>query len=356
MKKVCFFISSVELAGGTERVCSDIANKLAELGWQVSVLSMYGNVPFFPLRPEIQVECVFRQRQSSKFVPYTVLKIRKQLTTINPEFLISVDSAMFVYAFVSSWWLGVKNVVWEHFNFSVSLGTRVRTIARKLAAKYSVAIVTLTAGDQEEWSTRLNCSSKLITIANPSPFSPLSVELTNRKPIVLAVGRLTYQKGFDRLLDAWQMVSSSVKRDWTLRIVGSGEDETLLRKKIYALGIGDSVQLIPRTPNIGEHYLEASIFCLSSRFEGFPMVLLEAQSFGLPLLSYNCKTGPAEIINDSNGILVEDGNQLSLAEALLKLIDDKDLRIAMGRKSLSNSLKYDINVIVKQWTALFNTM
>ncbi|MEJ7559222.1 MAG: glycosyltransferase family 4 protein [Pedobacter sp.] len=356
MKKICFFISSVELAGGTERVCSAIANKLAELGWQVSVLSMYGDVSFFPLRSEIQVACVFQKKQSSKFLPYTVFKIRGLLTTLNPEILVSVDSAMFVYAFVSSWWLGIKHLVWEHFNFHVSLGSRIRTIARKLAAKYSAIIVTLTVGDKEEWKTNLKCKSKLVTIANPSPFTPMSVELINRKPVVLAVGRITYQKGFDRLLNAWKTVTLQIDTNWKLHIVGSGEDEQLLSEKVEALGIAASVRLIPRTANIKSHYMESSIFCLSSRFEGFPMVLLEAQSFGLPLVSYNCKTGPAEIINDGNGILIEDGNEQLMADALIKLMGDRELRTEMGSRSLRNSHKFDINVIVGQWTALLNTM
>jgi glycosyltransferase involved in cell wall biosynthesis len=356
VKKVCFFISSVELAGGTERVCSEIANGLAKLGWHVSVLSMYGNVPFFHLRPEIQVHCVFKEKQSSNFVPITVFKIRKLLTVIDPEILISVDSAIFVYAFFSSWWLRIKHLVWEHFNFSVSLGARIRIIARQLAARYSTAIVTLTAGDQEEWRTELNCRSKLTTIPNPSPSSPSTERIVARKPVVLAVGRLTYQKGFDLLLEAWKWVTSLTETDWQLRIVGSGEDERLLKEKIDSLGVATSVQLVPRTPDIKAHYMEASIFCLSSRFEGFPMVLLEAQAFGLPLVSYNCKTGPAEIINDGNGILVKDGNPQLMADALIKLINNKELRNEMGRKSFNNSLKYDINVIVKLWTALLNTM
>jgi glycosyltransferase involved in cell wall biosynthesis len=356
VKNVCFFISSVELAGGTERVCSEVANKLTELGWQVSILSMYGNVPFFVLRPEIKVCSVFGDKKSYRIVPFTVLKIRERLNAINPDILISVDSAMFSYAYVSSSWLGLKHIVWEHFNFSVSLGAKIRILARKLAAKYSTAIVTLTVGDQEEWRTKLDCKSRLVTISNPSPFKTYRAGVVGRKHVVLAVGRLTYQKGFDRLLEVWALVMASMTTDWKLNIVGSGEDEQMLMEKIKSLGITSSVCMLQKTISIERHYMEASIFCLSSRFEGFPMVLLEAQSFGLPLVSYNCKTGPAEIVNDGNGILVEDGNPRLMADALIKLMNDEELRSEMGKMSLLSSLKYDVDVIVKQWTALFNTM
>lgn len=356
MKKVCFFISSVELAGGTERVCSEVANKLAQLGWQVSILSMYGNNPFFPLRPEIRISCVYKVKQSLKFLPSTVFKIRNRLSVIKPEVIISVDSAMFVYAIASCWALNLKHLVWEHFNFSVSLGSRIRIIARRLAATYSTAIVTLTAGDQEKWRTTLNCRSRIITIPNPSPFRPQNEQSIERNDIVLACGRLTFQKGFDRLLDAWKLVTSSNGGDWKLHIVGSGEQEQMLKQKIESLGIATSVQLIPRTLSIENHYMEAGIFCLSSRFEGFPMVLLEAQSYGLPIVSYDCKTGPAELVHHDNGILVEDGNQQAMSDALLRLMNNKDLRTEMGRMSLKHALKYDIDIIVKQWTTLFNTM
>jgi glycosyltransferase involved in cell wall biosynthesis len=352
MKKVCFFISSVNLSGGTERVCTEVANKLASLGWHVSILSIYGETPFFPLRPEVHVRCVYSAKMASKSPISTIFKARKLLKLLKPEVLISVDSAMFAYAIIGGCYLNLEHMVWEHFNFSVSLNSTVRIIARQLAARYSHTIITLTEVDRREWEANLKCKSRVITIPNPSPFKSQGDLFGYREQIVLAVGRLTYQKGFDRLLDVWLLVTSLIGNDWKLYIVGSGEDEEMLKNKITRLNLSHTVKLIPRTAHIEMHYRKAKIFCLPSRFEGFPMVLLEAQSYGLPLVSYNCKTGPAEILDNGNGILVEDNNQHLMANALLSLMNDESLRIEMANNSLTNSTKYDIDVIIKHWTAL----
>src|ERR1700712_309556 len=114
MKKVCFFISSISEAGGTGRACTEIANKLSGLNYDVTILSMYGDVPFFELDPAIKPINVFRKKYSFKwFLPLVILKLRSKITRIDPDFLINVDSALFIYSWISGWGLRFKNVVWE---------------------------------------------------------------------------------------------------------------------------------------------------------------------------------------------------------------------------------------------------
>ncbi len=358
MRNICFFISSINKTGGTERVCISIANKLSQLGYQVTILSMYGKSPFFDVDPKISVIEVYQKKYLFKlFLPLVILNLRKKIRRIKPDVLINVDTAMFIYSFVSALGLKFKNIVWEHFNFNSTLNSKVRVTARRLAARYSNAIITLTQKDNSNWISRLNCKVPVITIRNPSPFSNLSDNNLLRKPVVLSVGRLTHQKGFDRLLDVWEIVQNNNFLNWELHIVGSGELKEQIGQKIELLKLTDSVKLFPATDSIETHYQTAAIYCMASRFEGFPMVLLEAQFFGLPLVSYDCETGPSEIIkNNENGILVKNGDQEAMAKALILLINDPEKRLATGRKAYQNSLQYHVDVIIKSWINLFDLL
>jgi glycosyltransferase involved in cell wall biosynthesis len=352
--KICFFIASINHSGGTERVCAEIANRLAKLGYQVTILSMYGTEPFFTLDSRIRVTSIFQNKYKFKWMlPLVIVKIRNKIRSIDPDYLVNADSALFIYSYIAGLKLSFKNLVWEHFNFNYSAGAKVRVISRRLAAKLSSGIITLTRKDAENWKKKLDCRVPVFTINNPTPFINDEIDYKERKNIALAVGRLTYQKGFDRLLDSWKIVSQSCN-DWELHIVGSGDQQNALIEQANALNIANSVTFIPATPHIEQHYRQAAIYCLSSRFEGFPMVLLEAQSFGLPAVSYDCETGPSEIINDNNGILVPDGDRKLFAEVLIYLIKNADVRAKMSESALEHSVQYHIDVIIKEWLLLFN--
>jgi glycosyltransferase involved in cell wall biosynthesis len=264
---------------------------------------------------------------------------------------------LFIYSAIAGACLKIKNLVWEHFNYNAGRYSVARILSRKLAGKYSDAIITLTDADNNYWRTNQLCKAPVITIHNPSPVVSGDIRSgENREPIVLSVGRLNHQKGFDQLLDAWQIVSTN-RHNWQLHIVGSGEMKEELEQKINVLGLTGSVQLIPATSYINKHYNQAGIYCLSSRYEGFPMVLLEAQAFGLPIVSFNCETGPAEIIkHDETGLLVQNSNTQALADALISLINNEAKRIEMGANALKHALNYSTESIIKQWQQVITTV
>jgi glycosyltransferase involved in cell wall biosynthesis len=354
MKNIVFLIASISGSGGTERVCCEIANSLSNLGYPVTILSMYGNRSFFSLSPSIAVKEISSAKPKTLLmIPVSVYKIRSILKQIRPDILISVDAALFSYAYVAAFSRRIAHIVWEHFNFNVSLGTGVRVISRRLAARYSTAVVTLTDKDVTNWKVNLNCRCMILSIPNPSPFPRITPDETARKPIVLSIGRLTSQKGFDRLLEGWAKITGRTEKIWELHIIGSGELKGYLEEIIDLLNL-NSVKMINATKDIQHHYKEASIYCMTSRFEGFPMVLIEAQSFGLPVICYDCPTGPAEIINPQNGILVPDGDEDVLLQSLLHLMENKSKRLAMGKHAFENSSKFHIDAITGQWIALLN--
>jgi glycosyltransferase involved in cell wall biosynthesis len=317
---------------------------------------MYGNQSFFDLRPDIVVLQVKCEKTGMFRIPQSLMRIRKHLRTSKPDVIVSVDAALYIYAAAASIGLGLIHIVWEHFNFNISLGVSVRNLSRKLAARYSWAVVTLTQEDQVNWRTNLTCKAEIRTIPNPNPFENTILADVAENRVILSAGRLTHQKGFDRLLEAWQIAQAQNASGWTLFILGSGELEEQLRKQIEDLGIQGTVLMLPATADIASYYCQAGIFCLASRFEGFPMVLLEAQGFGLPLISYDCRTGPSEIISHHNGILVEDGNREALAAAIVKLTSDSVLRSQMAEASRANAVNYQIGPIAGKWVSLFEEL
>jgi len=356
IKKICFFISDISKIGGTERVCTEVANRLFIEGFQVQVLSMYNAKPFFKLLPGIKVASVLAKRVNRFLIPYTVWEIRKKFEVIKPDIVIDVDSALFLYTRIATIKMQLKIVIWEHFNFKFANQSLARRVSRKMALKYGDAIVTLTEKDREVWR-KYAPNKHIVSIPNPSPLAPSRINEHERKQIVLSVGRLTAQKGFDILLNVWAKVNQHVSSGWMLYIIGSGEWKNRLESQIQKARLQASVKLIPATGEIENYYRQAAIYCMTSRFEGFPMALLEAQSFGLPLLSFDCETGPSEIITSGyNGLLVKNGDVDAMASELTMLIERAEIRTNFGTNAKKNAEQYQIDHIIKLWFKLFSLL
>ena len=216
------------------------------------------------------------------------------------------------------------------------------------AVKKLDAFVVLTQYDAESWEE--------IKVANIIPNSlPFYTEESSSldKKRIITVGRLSEQKGFDLLVSAWSFITKK-HPDWEIHLYGEGELENELKKSITQNGIEDSFIIHKPVKNIKEKYLESSIYVMSSRFEGFGMVLIEAMACGVPCISFDCPHGPSYIIKDGeDGILVENGNVEQLAEAISTLITDTDKRFAMGKAAKQNVLRYSQENIMKQWESLF---
>jgi glycosyltransferase involved in cell wall biosynthesis len=212
------------------------------------------------------------------------------------------------------------------------------------------AFVVLTNEDKNNWPMLSN----IHVIPNPVSFSPTKQSLCENKQVI-AVGRYTYQKGFDLLIDAWAIVNKK-HPDWTLNIYGGG-DRDLYQKMADNKGLGPSFICNGAVNNIEEKYVESSFFVLSSRYEGSPMVLVEAMACGLPCISFSCPCGPKDIIHENvNGFLVDNGNVEQLAEEMIYTIEHPEKRKLMGIQAKDSVNRFKMNIIGKQWEKLFNNV
>ena len=355
--KIIFLGGNFNLSGGTERVASIIANELTKIGYEVTVASVQGgDHPFYPLDSRIKIRSLFSKVGRNIFrTPLLIHRIRKLLLEEKADVLVSVESMLALFTVPATIGLTAKHICWEHFSFNNDLGRRGRRIARQLAARYCDVVVTLTARDRLCWKSKTSGTAQIIAISNPSPFpvQPITSRI-NKEKVVLAVGRLVSRKGFDMLLQAWSLVAPSAE-GWVLRIVGDGPEGKSLAAQAKSLGISDAVEFTGLVSNVEAHYREASIFCLSSRYEGFGMVLLEAMSFGLPVVSFDCEMGPAEVLEGTGGKLVAQGNVEELAEELLSLMGSPEERMAISALSQGKAKLYQPNLILGEWVRIIET-
>lgn len=210
--------------------------------------------------------------------------------------------------------------------------------------------VVLSEEDYKNWPELNN----KIVIPNSISYYP-DFQSTCENKRAIAVGRYTYQKGFDLLLQAWRIVFEK-HPDWRLDIYGSGEREEYERLG-KELGVSEVVTCHPAVSDIYEKYRESSIFVLSSRYEGFGLVLAEAMSTGVPAVSFACPCGPSDIItNDEDGILVDNGNVVQLADVICWMIDHPQERIQYGQHAQVNALRYSQEYVMEKWIKLFKSL
>lgn len=352
---VCFLTGTLDALAGAERVTATIANALAARGYTVHIVALWSTHSCYPLHPSIQMHALHQARPSFKRrYLATVRSIRSYLKQHRVDVLVGVDTMLAWFTAPAAIGLGVRQIAWEHCNFDEDLGRRSRRFARRLAAYCFDSVVVLTERDRLRWQHALNPRAQLITIPNPLPFDiqdQASASLSHAK-LVLAVGRLVPAKGFDVLLRAWQQVVSH-HPDWKLRIVGDGESRHALEALRDQLGIAASVELPGATSDVLVHYRAASLFCLSSHYEGFGLVIIEAMACGVPVIATDCPTGPREILeNGAAGVLVPPDDPAALADAISQLIENPAQRALLAIEGRRVAARYPISMVASRWELL----
>lgn len=362
--KLLYITNQISGAAGLERVLSIKASYLAdELGYEVHILTL--NQKNKPLFYNFSDKLIYHDipiigNIFTSFFQY-INGIKNTIKQVKPDVISVCDDGLkgFYVPFFTNkpcpmiYERHVSIHVEQKKDNSSFLSSFVQKIKHKLmlnAAKKYDAFVVLTNGNLKEWDL-----NNLVVISNPLPFlSEKKSELNNK--IVLAVGRQSYQKGYDRLLKSWQLVNKK-HPDWKLKIYGKFDEQLNLKANSKNLGISGSVTFYKPVKNIEDKYNEASIYVMPSRFEGFGMVLIEAMSYGIPCVSFNCPYGPSDIISSNkDGILVENGNIEAFAESIIHLIENEDLRHNMGEKAKIKATHFLPEKIMAKWDDLFKSL
>lgn len=338
MASLIFVTRGLHDVGGTERVLSEIASGLVSLGHEVQIVCLQKKgVPFFPLDDKIKITYLSDLKGIC-----SVLKLRNFYKKENPDFIVAVGTnRSFLHVPASR---GFRLISWEHFNSKIN-SHPLHYLSRLMAVRFG-RVVVLTEEDAESYREMFS-TRNVFTIHNPVTFSGMEKAPGEHKTI-LSVGRLKSQKSFDRLIYSWSLIAGKYP-EWTLKIVGSGRKKADLEKQIKELNLENRVKLIPHTDNIKEYYRHADIYAMTSRYEGFALVLLEAFSASLPCVSFDFPFGPGEIKRIGAGIVVKDGDFKQFASALETLITDRELRENMGKKGHDALVKYSSERILNEW-------
>lgn len=375
--RIVYNIAGLYRPSGMEKILSDKANWLADHGYEVTIITteQKGRPDAFPLdgrvsRRDLGIGYEDNNGASlwNKLVHYPRKQYlhRKRLTQALMEIRPDITVSMFCneQSFLPGIKDGSRKVLELHFSRLKRLQygrkglwglvDRLRSANELRQVKRFDRFVTLTQEDLSLWGD----IPGICSIPNGIRLEGI-VPGEHEGKTVIAVGRYMYQKGLDRLINAWRIVSDALGPDhgWQLRLLGDGELRSPLQLQIKILDLSDSVELCGNVKDMPSEYRRAAILALSSHYEGLPMALIEAQAYGLPAVSFDCKCGPREVIVDGvTGTLVPEGDVEALARALLELIRDPERRRQMGAEAARLAVRFDFETIMQQWDKLFRTV
>lgn len=362
--KLLYITNGINGAGGLERVLSIKASVLAEdYGHEVHIVSLNEPIPnpFYEFNSKIIFHNIKVTGNPLRYLKNYLQGIRKKVKQLQPDVISVCDDGLKAFSLpllLGGQWpivyeRHVSKQIEMNVNFPIWKKVWIQTKWHLMGilGKHFSKFVVLTNGNTKEWSNVAN----IMVIPNPTSFYPNeSAALTNKK--VIAVGKQGYQKGYDRLLQAWQQVQKK-HPNWQLEIYGTINPKYKLQELADQLTIGNKVSFFPPEKDIQSKYLDASIYVMASRYEGFGMVLIEAMACSVPCVSFDCPHGPADIIaHNEDGLLVANGDTAALAIAIATLIEDENLRKTMGKNAKQNVQRFLPETILKQWDALFKNL
>lgn len=375
--KIIYCTHSTYNPGGMERVLLNKVTYLSQLpGWEVAVVTTDQNQrpPFYPFPEKVRMTDLginySEDNEKGAWKKITgYLRKRKEhkrkLTALllkeKPDIVVSLYPSE--SSFIPDIKDGSRKVLELHYCkfFRLQYGRRgllgwidkLRTRQDEQIVRRFDKFVVLTNEDRGYWGNLPNIE----VIPNAAMHvSDAYSDVMNKR--VIAVGRLDYQKGFDRLIQAWELVQHTGKfTDWKLDIFGQGEWREMLQQMIDKAELQNTVCLNRPTKQIGEEYVKSDMLVMSSNYEGFPMVMIEAMACGLPVVSFDYKCGPKDIIQPGiNGLLVPNGDIQALADAMMKVMEDEAYRKMLSLNARKVVDTYSEQAVMSQWIRLFTSI
>ncbi len=358
--KLLYITNGISGSAGLERVLSIKTKYLADqFDYEIHILVLNHNdaAIFYEFSPKVILHDIKVFGSSFQYLKQYIYGIRQVIKKVQPDIILVCDDGLkgFFLPIINP--ISCKTIYERHVSKNVELISNGSLISKiKVSLKFSLMnqlakkfnrFVVLTNDNKTEWKT-----NNMVVISNPLSFYPQEKALLCNKKII-AVGRHNYQKGFDLLLQAWKIINKK-HSDWHLEIYGKKDSNLALDLLANKLDINKTVHFYDPVKNIEQKYLEASIYALSSRFEGFGMVLIEAMACGLPCVSFDCPCGPKDIITDNqDGFLVNNGDVQMFAKKIMILIENQELRKNLGNSAKNNVTRFLPEKIASQWHNLF---
>lgn len=353
--KLLYIVPKIKNAGGVARVLSIKANYFVEhFNYEVHILSQNeeSELPFYDFNSEIVFHNITLNGDAFKFLKSYKNQLNQTIQKIKPDVILVADNGLkaFVFPFIIKTKTPIvfeihgSKYIEEKFQkndfFSKSI-QKFKYRFKDFGTRKFTKTVVLSEESLKEWKVKGG-----VVIPNPSWIKTEKTSgLKNKK--VIAIARNSYEKGLERLLLIWKKINEK-HPDWILDIY---TDE------VASLAEIPSVNYFPFTKNIEEKYLESSIYAMTSRTEGFPMVLLEAMSSGLPCIAYDCPIGPRTIImNAENGFLIPDNNIEMYVEKLSFLMENEEVRLQFGKDAKQTSEHYSVEKIMEKWKQFFEEL
>ncbi len=358
-KKICLLKLTTDGVDGGLKVACNLLNELSSR-YTCSFVGVMSEQekPYFELDSSVKYDVLMRKKDKLTRIFFSACQLfRKHVIENDIDIVMSVGVSANAIMIVSCMGLGVKTIVCDHMNSKANVFSKSIDIQRKYGAKLANKVVTLTKEDKLNYITKFNLKeNKVVEIHNW--FEPYSVTDYPKNKKLVTVGRFDHQKGYDYLVKTAKKVLSD-KSDWTWEIYGSGNpdevdkikdliNENDLQDKLFIKGLEKNQELI---------YGDKGIYVMTSRYEGLPLVLLEAQQYNLPIVSFRCPTGPSEIVEDGvNGFLIDCYDTDKMSVKLLELMEDERLRNTFSLHAKDNMDKFDKNRILNQWIELIETI
>lgn len=342
-------------AGGSERIVSLLCNHFASKGWRVTLFAFESeeSTPYYDHHPSVHiVQLGLKPTKLNRIAGVTaaltrIMTLRKALKLSQADILVSFLTRTNIYAVFASQKLEIPVIISERNNPAVQKVGPVWNCLRRIAYPRATGLITMTQGAMEYFAPAMRKQSWVIP--NPVTVKPVALPTDKKRHQITAVGRLVPQKGFDLLIAAFAKIADQ-NPGWTLVIWGDGPDREKLEQQRDRLRLNQRVELPGVTEQPGAWIAETGVFVLSSRFEGWGLVLSEAMASGLPVVSFNCEWGPAEMIDHrENGLLVDLGDVDALAAIISQLCGDPDLRLILGSRARESMQRFSINKILAMW-------
>lgn len=345
MKKILIICDAFNERGGVEKIVALLANHYSVLNpVKVAVRFKLSEDHPYPLEKSVDVlSCGMHKRgprnkivKIFSFLSYMVW-VRKIINQFQPDVVLCNGAGVATLTIISaSEKYREKIIVCDHNKFENA--APLTYFLRGIAYRSAKHIISLTQEDLPKYKAIGQASC----IYNPviPPKRPVFSCLESKT--VLAMGRLDAQKGFDLLIKAWAIVNAK-HPDWTLKIVGDGREKNKLQELIAQSGLEQSVYMEPSTSNVFLKFTEASLFVLSSRYEGFCLVMIEAMSAGLPVVAFDCQTGPKEVLSTGGGFLVASEDYLGLAKMISHYIESPQIWKDLSLKSIETSKRFSLS-------------